>query len=85
MNIVIVGATSSIAHETARRYAEKGARLILIGRNAERLDDVCKDLLARGGAYAEALHYDLADSTLHKEIAKMEWHAAFCCRYIRKR
>ncbi len=71
MNIVIVGATSSIARETARRYAGNGARFVLVGRNATRLDDIRNDLIARGAALAEVLQYDLSDSSLHDEIAQM--------------
>ena len=38
--VVIFGATSAIAAEVARRYAARGARLHLVGRNAAKLADV---------------------------------------------
>lgn len=40
--VLIFGATSAIAAEAARLYAERGARLHLIGRNPEKLADVAE-------------------------------------------
>ena len=37
MNILIVGATSAIAQETARLFAARGDELFLVGRNEEKL------------------------------------------------
>jgi hypothetical protein len=48
--IVIVGATSAIAHAAARLWAEQGAALFLVGRNAERLEANAADLRVRGAA-----------------------------------
>jgi decaprenylphospho-beta-D-erythro-pentofuranosid-2-ulose 2-reductase len=39
-NVLILGATSSIAAEVARIHAARGDRLYLVGRNAEKLADV---------------------------------------------
>jgi len=36
-NVAIFGATSSVAQDVARLYAQRGARLYLIGRNADKL------------------------------------------------
>lgn len=49
-NIVIVGATSAIAIACARQWATQGARLFLIARNQDRLEQVAADLVARGAA-----------------------------------
>ena len=46
-NILIVGATSAIAAACARRWAAQGARLFLVARNGERLQQVAADLTAR--------------------------------------
>ena len=43
-NILIIGATSAIAVETARLFAEKNMSLFLVGRNQERLKAVVDDL-----------------------------------------
>jgi short-subunit dehydrogenase len=45
--LLIVGATSKLAQETARLYAP-GSRLFLVGRDGERLAAVGSDLEARG-------------------------------------
>jgi decaprenylphospho-beta-D-erythro-pentofuranosid-2-ulose 2-reductase len=48
--IVIIGATSAIAHAAARLWAEQGAALCLVGRNADRLEANAADLRVRGAA-----------------------------------
>jgi NADP-dependent 3-hydroxy acid dehydrogenase YdfG len=47
--IVITGATSGIGAELARQYAAPGVRLALVGRRAERLDEVAHEVRSRGG------------------------------------
>ena len=44
MNILIYGATSRIAHECARLWARQGHRILLLGRDAARLEGVASDL-----------------------------------------
>lgn len=44
MNILIYGATSRIAHECARLWARGRHRIVLLGRDAERLAGVAADL-----------------------------------------
>ena len=46
--VVILGALSAIATATARIYAREGASLVLVARNAQRLDALAADLRARG-------------------------------------
>jgi len=58
--IVILGALSTIAEALARRYAAKGAHLVLAGRQAERLEQVAADLRARGAGAALAWPVDLS-------------------------
>jgi decaprenylphospho-beta-D-erythro-pentofuranosid-2-ulose 2-reductase len=48
--VVIMGATSAIASACARKWAEKGARFFLVGRNSEKLQQVSSDLVARGAS-----------------------------------
>ncbi|HYE96470.1 MAG TPA: SDR family oxidoreductase [Rubricoccaceae bacterium] len=55
---LIVGATSAIAHETARRFAAEGAALFLAARSPEKLEAVAADLRARGAARVETAPFD---------------------------
>lgn len=69
MNIVILGATSAIAQETARCFAAEGASFFLVARDAAKCAIVAADLRARGAAGAETFIADLADFSRHAEIA----------------
>lgn len=62
-NILILGATSAIAEATARRFAVGGARFYLVGRNAEKLAAIARDLEIRSGrpVQSESLDLDLLD------------------------
>jgi short-subunit dehydrogenase len=57
--VVILGALSAIAEAAAREWAAQGAHLMLLGRDAERLDMVAVDLRLRG-AVVETMAIDLA-------------------------
>ena len=65
--ILIVGATSAIATEVARAYAERGARLFLTGRNRERLAAVADDIGVRGGS-VEIAELDVLDIGSHAAV-----------------
>jgi short-subunit dehydrogenase len=69
MNIVILGATSAIAQETARCFASEGASFFLAARDAAKCDVVAADLLARGAAAAATFIADLGDFSTHAPIA----------------
>jgi decaprenylphospho-beta-D-erythro-pentofuranosid-2-ulose 2-reductase len=60
LRVIILGALSAVAEETARLYAREGASLMLVGRGAERLTAVAQDLKVRGAASAEIADLDLA-------------------------
>ncbi len=62
-NILIIGATSAIAEATARRFAAAGARFYLVGRHADRLAAIARDLEIRSGQPVafERLDLDLLD------------------------
>lgn len=47
--VVITGASSGIGLATARKAAERGARLMLVARNEDALRQVCEEIRARGG------------------------------------
>lgn len=60
MRIAIIGATSGIAQEVAKLYAESRDTLFLVARDAAKLDAVANDLRVRGGV-VETFVADLAD------------------------
>ena len=60
MNIFISGATSAIAQAWARLYAAQGAGFYLLGRDANKLDIVKDDLLARGAREVRLHAVDMA-------------------------
>ena len=64
--LLIIGATSAIAHAVARRYAARGARLSLIARSAQGLDACAADLRARGAAEVQTLLLDANDTPGHE-------------------
>ncbi|HCK81561.1 MAG TPA: short-chain dehydrogenase [Candidatus Competibacteraceae bacterium] len=74
-NILIIGATSAIAEATARRFAAAGARFYLVGRNAEKLAAIARDLEIRSGqpVHSESLDLDLLDQ--HPALVERATHA----------
>ena len=54
----VTGAGSGIGRAVARMFAEEGARVILFGRRADKLDHVCAELRALGGR-GEAVALDV--------------------------
>jgi decaprenylphospho-beta-D-erythro-pentofuranosid-2-ulose 2-reductase len=68
MKVLIVGATSAIAHETAKCFALDGAELFLVGRNPQKLDVVHNDLKVRGAKRVESFVLDLNELTRHQEL-----------------
>ena len=66
--MLIVGATSAIAGETAKVYAKHGGRLFLTGRDGARLASVRDDLLVRGAAQVETAELDVARIPSHREV-----------------
>ena len=57
-NVLIVGASSGIAREAARVYAERGDRLVLAGRDQQALQEDADDLRVRHQAQAEVVLFD---------------------------
>ncbi|NLF25074.1 MAG: short-chain dehydrogenase, partial [Deltaproteobacteria bacterium] len=53
--IVIFGATSAIAMETAKLFAEQGCEFVLVARDAGKLSVVQNDLRVRGAAAVHTL------------------------------
>jgi hypothetical protein len=63
--VVIIGATSAIAHAAARLWAERGAALFLVGRDAGRLEANAADLRVRGAANVAVHAMDATDDAAH--------------------
>lgn len=53
--IAIIGATSGMAEHTARCFAQDTNKILLIGRNADKVQSVADDLSARGAEVATDL------------------------------
>ena len=66
--VLIIGATSAIARETAQVYAASGARLFLTGRNGGRLASVRDDLLVRGAAQVETAELEVTQIASHRSV-----------------
>jgi short-subunit dehydrogenase len=73
--VLVVGATSAIAAETARVYAAYGARLFLTGRHAERLEAVAADLRVRGARAVETAVLDVTDHARRDAVLEAAWAA----------
>ena len=65
--VLVLGATSAIAQQVARLYADRGAELFLVARNEERLGAVADDLRVRGASVETAIA-DLDDPARHDEL-----------------
>jgi len=61
MRVLIVGATSAIAAETAREFAKGGSQLFLTGRDRARLASVKDDLLVRGATQVDTAELDVTN------------------------
>jgi decaprenylphospho-beta-D-erythro-pentofuranosid-2-ulose 2-reductase len=68
MRVLMIGATSAIAHETAKCFAREGAELFLVGRNSEKLSAVADDLNVRGAKRVDTFLLDLSDLDRHQEL-----------------
>jgi short-subunit dehydrogenase len=66
--VLIVGATSAIAYETAKCFAQDGAELFLVGRDAEKLTTIANDLKIRGAKRVETFLLDLNHLERHQEM-----------------
>lgn len=68
MKIAIIGATSAIAHETARCFAREGAELFLVARSEEKLQTLADDLKVYGAKQVETFLLDLSNLSRHQEL-----------------
>jgi short-subunit dehydrogenase len=66
--LLVIGATSAIAHAVARRWAARGARLLLLGRNMQALESNAADLRVRGATNVQLVPFDALDVPGHARV-----------------
>ncbi|WP_017430755.1 SDR family oxidoreductase [Vreelandella jeotgali] len=68
--VVLLGATSAIAEQVARRLVAQGASLYCVGRQPQKLDALLDDLNVRAGSAQriDGSCADLTDSARHAEL-----------------
>src|ERR1700733_13517484 len=67
--VLVTGASYGIGEATARKLAAAGARVLIVARSAERLDDVAASINA-GGGQAVVYPTDLSDEDAVSDLAK---------------
>ncbi|GAC1349685.1 MAG: SDR family oxidoreductase [Ktedonobacteraceae bacterium] len=65
---MIIGATSAIAHETAKCFAKEGAEFFLVARSPQKLADIGNDLKVRGAQRIETYVLDVTELERHQEM-----------------
>src|SRR5215471_435905 len=65
---IVTGGSSGIGFETARQFLDEGVRVLITGRNQQKLEKARNDLAARTGGEVHAI---VADMTKESDIAKM--------------
>ncbi|QJD29408.1 SDR family oxidoreductase [Methylococcus geothermalis] len=73
--ILIIGATSAIAQATARRFARRGDRLYLLGRDPDRLDGMAQDLRIRGAESVSYASFEAEDFARHPALLDQAYEA----------
>src|SRR2546421_6055143 len=68
MRMMIIGATSAIAHETAKCFAKEGAEFFLVARSPQKLADIGDDLKVRGAQRIETYVLDVTELERHQEM-----------------
>ena len=72
--IVIIGATSAVATETARCFALEGAELFIAGRSEEKLERLANDLRCRGAAVVHTGLFNSRDLAAHDQLLEHAFH-----------
>ena len=67
-NILIIGATSTIAEQCGRIWAAKGDAMHLVARNEQHIQAIASDLKVRGASAVTTYCLDLNDMDKHEEL-----------------
>ena len=68
-----MGATSAIAQSVARRLSPAASHAMLMGRNAEQLEQVAEDLRSRGSGQVSTATVDFNDLDRHSSLVDEMW------------
>ncbi|MEE4200820.1 SDR family oxidoreductase [Erythrobacter sp.] len=68
--IVVTGATSGIGLATARRAGRKGARVVMVARNEDALNEAAEEIRAHGGHVATCA-VDVADDSYPEKVGQV--------------
>lgn len=71
--ILIIGATSAIAQETAKLFAKSHHALFLVGRDAEKLKIIAEDLKVRGAAQVDYFSTDINQFDQHQILVEQAY------------
>lgn len=72
--IVILGATSAVATETARCFALEGASLFIAGRSEDKLERLANDLRVRGASTVHTATFNSRDLASHDQLLEQAFH-----------
>lgn len=68
--IILTGATGGLGSILAKRLAEKGAKLALVGRNADKLNAL-KTEIERGGNHVITIEADLSNEDIPQKVVQL--------------
>lgn len=71
LQVAIFGASSGIALAVAQIYAQKRARIYLVGRDRQKLSDMEKDLRSRGAIEVQTIVQDLGSAGAAKAATEL--------------
>lgn len=70
MKTMIIGATSAIAHATARLWASEENALYLVARDPDKLEAIAQDLETRGAGQLETRVMDMLEQQQHQALVE---------------
>ncbi|OBT06599.1 short-chain dehydrogenase [Vibrio sp. UCD-FRSSP16_10] len=77
-NIIIIGATSTMAKEVAKLYALEKANLYLIARDTSKLDTIKQDLMVRGANTVHTTTFDANQFDSHQALIEQAFDTLEC-------